>query len=450
MLHIHWYKKKKGESLAKELETFFSSPIAKLSLVKRSFSTVDLPNIQTALDHVNQSGKESPRILGYTSSHGEMQGGLRELISENNNAVIGPVQYQDVDTGFDTHIQCLENGILLLSLPEGKLAVHVRGASYMTGRSIVLEVMSNSSDLANRYIEEIRDTAAKQSVYRSKILSLECDADGWGSQGVSGIRFHHFPKVKRDEIILPEQTLQLIERNTLQFIKHADLLRKSGRSLKRGLLMHGRPGTGKTHTIRWLAQSLDSLTVILMSAEQLWLIKECCEMARMLAPSLVVLEDVDLVAAERNEIRNPMYQISLHQLLNEMDGLESESQVLFILTTNRPTVIEPALSLRPGRVDQAIEFPLPDDECRYRLFNLYSQGLIVADNDIQEQVKKTKGASPAFIKEFIRKASLIAADSKETNGDQLVVQQRHFNSALEELLLYGGEVTRNLLGFPKQ
>lgn len=255
--------------------------------------------------------------------------------------------------------------------------------------------------------------------------------------------------MNRNEIILPEQTLQLIERNTLHFIKHADLLRKSGRSLKRGLLLHGKPGTGKTHTIRWLAQSLEDLTVILMSAEQLWLIKECCEMARMLAPSLVVLEDVDLVAGQRDEMRHPMYQISLHQLLNEMDGLSSESQVLFILTTNRPAVIEPALSLRPGRVDQAIEFPLPDDECRRRLFALYSRGLIVNDADIQIQVKKTEGASPAFIKEFVRKASLIAADSNDRNGDQLAVNDKHFKLALEELLLYGGEVTRNLLGFSK-
>jgi ATP-dependent 26S proteasome regulatory subunit len=171
-------------------------------------------------------------------------------------------------------------------------------------------------------------------------------------------------------------------------------------------------------------------------------------MARMLAPSIVVMEDVDLVASQRDEMRHPLYQISLHQLLNEMDGLSSESQVLFILTTNRPEVIEPALSLRPGRVDQAIEFPLPDEECRYRIFELYCRGLIVKSSDLQKQAGKTAGASPAFIKEYIRKASLIAADSSQ-NGDQLVVNDDHFKIAMEELLLYGGDVTRNLLGFFK-
>ncbi len=298
-------------------------------------------------------------------------------------------------------------------------------------------------------MEQIRDIAAKQSVYRSRILSLECDNESWGAHGISGVRFHHFPAVTREEIILPEKTLALIERNTLQFLKHAEVLQKSGRSMKRGLLLHGKPGTGKTHTIRWLAHAMKGSTVILMSAEQLWLIKECCAMARMLAPSLVVLEDVDLVATERSEMSHPFAQISLHQLLNEMDGLASDSQILFILTTNRPAVIEPSLSLRPGRVDQAIEFPLPDDHCRRRLFDLYSQGLFIDPGDIEKQVQKTVGASPAFIKEFVRKASLIAADSSSADQDRLKVTDEHFNYALEELLFYGGEVTRNLLGFSR-
>src|SRR5207247_401458 len=115
----------------------------------------------------------------------------------------------------------------------------------------------------------------------------------------------------------------------------------------------------------------------------LWLIKECCQMARMLAPSLVIMEDVDLIATERDESRHPAYQITLHQLLNEMDGLESNAEVIFLLTTNRPDDIEPALAARPGRIDQAIEYPLPDAECRRRLFELYGRGLALelADPD---------------------------------------------------------------------
>ena len=65
----------------------------------------------------------------------------------------------------------------------------------------------------------------------------------------------------------------------------------------------------------------------------------------------------------------------LNKLLNEMDGLQEDADVLFILTTNRPDQLEPALASRPGRIDQAIEFPLPDESGRTKLVNLYSRGL---------------------------------------------------------------------------
>ena len=65
----------------------------------------------------------------------------------------------------------------------------------------------------------------------------------------------------------------------------------------------------------------------------------------------------------------------LHELMNEMDGLGPQAEVIFLLTTNRPDMLEPALSARPGRIDQAIEFPLPDDGCRRRLFEVYGRGL---------------------------------------------------------------------------
>ena len=64
----------------------------------------------------------------------------------------------------------------------------------------------------------------------------------------------------------------------------------------------------------------------------------------------------------------------LNKLLNEMDGLKEDADILFILTTNRPEALEAALTSRPGRIDQAIEFPLPDEEGREKLIRLYSQG----------------------------------------------------------------------------
>jgi ATP-dependent 26S proteasome regulatory subunit len=167
----------------------------------------------------------------------------------------------------------------------------------------------------------------------------------------------------------------------------------------------------------------------------------------MLAPALVIMEDVDLIATERDERRHPAYQITLHQLMNEMDGLTSEAEVIFLLTTNRPQVIEPALAARPGRIDQAIEFPLPDADCRHRLLQLYGRGLDLALVHEDRLIVKTEGASPAFIQELMRKAALIAAEENSLSDNRLRVTDAHCDAALRELVLGGGGLTRSLLGF---
>jgi ATP-dependent 26S proteasome regulatory subunit len=223
-------------------------------------------------------------------------------------------------------------------------------------------------------------------------------------------------------------------------------MRRSGRSLKRGLLLHGKPGTGKTYTAKWLAGSLDQVTTILISGDQLQSVKECCQLARMLAPSLVIMEDVDLIASERDEKRHPAYQVTLHQLLNEMDGLAGNTEVLFLLTTNRPEAIEPAIAARPGRIDQAIEFPLPDVDCRRRLLGLFGEGLTLDLQDAEHLIARMEGASPAFIQELVRKAALIAAE-QAPGASSIRVTDADFDVALQEMIYGGGELTRTLLGF---
>src|SRR5438270_13735159 len=91
--------------------------------------------------------------------------------------------------------------------------------------------------------------------------------------------------------------------------------------------------------------------------------------------ALPAVEDVDLIARRREDMYGPCDESLLNKLLNEMDGLREDAAVLFVLTTNRPENLEAALASRPGRVDQAIEFPLPDDRGRGQLIRLYTYGL---------------------------------------------------------------------------
>lgn len=125
-----------------------------------------------------------------------------------------------------------------------------------------------------------------------------------------------------------------------------------------------------------------------------------------------------------------------------MDGLREDARLLFILTTNRPDQLEKALASRPGRVDQAIEFPLPDDEGRRRLVALYARGVCVPDDVAHAIVRKTEKASPAFIKELMRRAAQYQLE--DGGGDTLALS--HVESALDEMLFAGGSLNVKLLG----
>jgi ATP-dependent 26S proteasome regulatory subunit len=180
----------------------------------------------------------------------------------------------------------------------------------------------------------------------------------------------------------------------------------------------------------------------LISAEQVGLLSEYMTLARLLQPSVVVMEDVDLIARERTEMNSACEEVLLNKLLNEMDGLKEEADILFILTTNRPEALERALASRPGRIDQAIEFPLPDDEGREKLVRLYSQGVELAGDVVHSIVRRTEQVSAAFIKELMRRSVQFHL---ERNGAGRI-ELSDVDQALEEMLFSGGSLNLKLLG----
>jgi ATP-dependent 26S proteasome regulatory subunit len=122
--------------------------------------------------------------------------------------------------------------------------------------------------------------------------------------------------------------------------------------------------------------------------------------------------------------------------------MREDADVLVILTTNRPDQLEPALASRPGRIDQAIEFPLPDDEGRTKLVELYARGLEVPAAVMDLIVRRTKRSSPAFIKELMRRSAQFQIELRA----DAVLQQAAVDAAIEEMVFTGGALNLKLLG----
>jgi len=133
----------------------------------------------------------------------------------------------------------------------------------------------------------------------------------------------------------------------------------------------------------------------------------------------------------------------LNRLLNEMDGLREGAEVLFILTTNHPDALERALAGRPGRIDQAVEFPLPDEDGRRRLIELYRRGLLVAPEVVGMIVERTDGVSAAFIKELVRRSAQFAFERAAETSE---VVREDVERAIQELIFEGGRLNATLLG----
>jgi hypothetical protein len=423
--------------LLQRLRDHFGDDPSQVPVVGETFPMFDHVNVQIGLDALLAAPGRQHELVGIAGQHG-MHMGLSELIAhmaEGLRVLPGPVDYVNLPAGPSARLACVNAGLYLLVDHGRKLAVFLRGPSEHGVPIVLVEVAGADRDASQVLLEELRAEMAARNVFRGHVLSI-----GGSPHGPAGAQFVVLERVAAGDVVLPAGLLERIERQTVEFSAARERLRAAGRHLKRGLLLHGPPGTGKTLTVRYLAGRLAGHTILLLSGDGLQFVRPAVELARSLQPSVVVLEDVDLVAEERTL---PGRHNFLFEVLEGMDGLDGDADVVFLLTTNRPDLLEPALAARPGRVDLAVQLPLPDADGRRRLVQLYARGLRLEATDLDGVVERTEGVTASFIKELLRKAALLAAVE---SPDELVVHDRHLTAALAELADEGSRLTRALLG----
>jgi hypothetical protein len=434
---------KETSPLLDRLRTHLGGEPGRIPIITEDFDSYEHPNVQVALDKVLYSEGRSADLVGISAQNKRFgQLTFSDLLAMSGpwgRLAEGPVDYVNFHLEDEKTIPCVQFGLYIVTQGEDRLTVFVVGppqAEMGPRTRLRVEVACARREVASALLRELTAATKALNVYRGKAISLAP-----GQYGVQSlVRFHRLPKVERNEIVLPSGVLERIEQHALRFSHHAAALLAQKRSLKRGILLYGPPGTGKTLTVMYLATQMKGRTLIIAAGLGMGAIGTIGQFARVLAPATVVVEDVDLIAQERGL---PGQQTSpiLFDLLNQLDGLADDADVLFILTTNRPDILEPALAARPGRVDLVAELPIPDAAGRARLLELYARGLTLEGVDFARYVEKTDGASPAYIKELLRKAALLAAIAGSKS-----VKAEHLDAAMDELAA-GGELAKRIVGF---
>jgi len=223
-----------------------------------------------------------------------------------------------------------------------------------------------------------------------------------------------------DNLVLDPSILRLVYRDSNSFFARKDWFLKNHIPFRRGYLLHGPPGNGKTSVVKAMLSTLgmNAYKIRLFSSKVLdETLETMFRQAQEAGPSMVILEDLDRAFPKTGEHKSP---IGIHTLLNCLDGLESQEGVITIATANEPTALDKAILKRPGRFDRVILFDNPDPQLRYDFF--IKKALYLEGEDLSSAVDATEGFSFAQLQETYIMAGQCAY---ERESEQVSIADLH-------------------------
>ncbi len=236
-------------------------------------------------------------------------------------------------------------------------------------------------------------------------------------------------KITFDDVAgLDEEKQEMIE--IVDFLKNPDKFYEMGAKIPRGVLLCGKPGTGKTLIAKAIAGEANVPFISMSGSEFIEMfaglgasrVRKLFEKAKKIAPCIVFIDEIDAVGSRRTsgsgaESENNQ---TLNQLLVEMDGFDTEETIIVLAATNRPEMLDKAL-LRPGRFDRQINIALPDLNGREAILKIHAKDKKLADDvDLRNIAEDTAGFSGAELANILNEAAIIATINKHdaiTNKD---------------------------------
>ena len=298
-------------------------------------------------------------------------------------------------------------------------------------------------DQANDILRWLKSQTADQSVFRKKMVTIASPRDGTSGQA---IRVVQRPNQSEDQIILPATITQVVKRLVHAKMRHKKQLKKYGQSAKLGLLFHGPPGTGKTLLTRRLISECPEHTIIVPTDMAVETHREAFRLGQYLQPSIMVLEDVDLLAPQR-ELSGRVD--GLQELMNQLDGLAPSSDK--VRSTQCSWLKEISTSARKSWNNfnrLSLSGSGNSTACEIRTGRDAKADSTTSGRLVD--ITTTEGASPAFIQELCNRAILLAIETSEVASDseQVKIKDDHLDSAIHELVGIGGTLTASALGYP--
>ena len=220
----------------------------------------------------------------------------------------------------------------------------------------------------------------------------------------------------KDVAGLDEEKQELIE--IVDFLKKPKKFLEMGAKIPRGVLLYGKPGTGKTLIAKAIAGDANVPFISMSGSEFIEMfaglgasrVRKLFEKARKLSPCIVFIDEIDAIGSRRtsNSGAESENNQTLNQLLVEMDGFESEETIIVLAATNRPEMLDKAL-LRPGRFDRQITIASPDLKGREEILKIHARDMKIADDVSFENIAEdTAGFTGAELANILNEAAIIA------------------------------------------
>merc|ERR1712241_182228 len=264
---------------------------------------------------------------------------------------------------------------------------------------------------------------------------------------VSVMKLEKAPQETYADIGGLDQQIQEIKESVELPLTHPEYYEEMGIRPPKGVILYGPPGTGKTLLAKAVANQTSATFLRVVGSELIQkylgdgpkLVRELFRVAEEHSPSIVFIDEIDAVGTKRydsNSGGEREIQRTMLELLNQLDGFDSRGEVKVVMATNRIESLDPAL-IRPGRIDRKIEFPLPDEKTKRRIFNIHTGKMTLADDvNIEEYIMSKDDLSGADIKAICTEAGLMALRER-----RMRVTDEDFKKSKENVLYRKNEGT---------